>query len=180
MVDETIPGDRSGVVLAPVMTEVVGVFPSNAAIEAAVGWLAQAGFDRADLSLPVPDPSAAQTTPETAASPVMTDDDRQQARTLGTSMAAATAAIAAVGITVATGGAAAAGIAAAVIGGGVAGAAANAVAQGSEGLVQANREMAGAAGELRLSVRVDTPERRAAAEAALRAAGGQQVVSRER
>jgi hypothetical protein len=175
-----IDTDTKGVVLEPSLTEVTAVFAGNAAIEDAIFRLTESGFDRADISLLTDAPAASGATPETSEAPLFKDDDRQQARTLGTSMAAATVAIGAAGITVATGGAAAAVIAAAVIGGGAAGAVANAVAQGSEGLVQANREMAGEAGALRLSVRVANPVKRALAEAALREAGGRDVTLQTR
>ena len=154
------------------VTELVAMFPNDAALEDAVSRLTLAGFDRADLSLPVTQPGAGETTPETGAAPVYTDTDRRQARTLATSTAASAAAIGAAGLTAATGGAAAAVIAAAAIGGGAVAAAVNAIGQGSEGIVQANHDMAGEAGELRLSVRIASPERLAVAERALREAGG--------
>jgi hypothetical protein len=148
MAVDSNPDTGVGPELAAGVTEVVAVVSDNAALEDAINRLTLAGFDRADLSLPVTEPSTDQATPETSATPVDTDTDRRHARTLGTSMAAA--------------------------------AAANALGQGTEGIVQANREMAGQAGELRFGVRVASSERRAAAESAMRAAGGQQIIVRQR
>ena len=82
-------------------------------------------------------------------------------------MAAAAAAMGAAGLTVATGGGALAGIAPAAIGGGAAAAATNRAGDG--GIAQARREMTGEGGE-----------RRAAAESAMRAAGGQQIIVHQR
>jgi hypothetical protein len=84
----------------------------------------------------------------------------------------------AAGLTVATGGWALAGFAAAAIGGGAA--ATNAIRQGTEGIAHANSEMTGEGGEVRLSARSASSERRAAAESAMRAAGGQQIIVRQR
>jgi hypothetical protein len=180
MAVDSNPDTGAGPELETGVTEVVAVFPDTAALEDAISRLTLTGFDRADLSLPVAEPSVDQATPETSATPVYTDTDRRQARTLGTSMAAAAAAMGAAGLTVATGGGALAGIAAAAIGGGAAAAATNAIGPGTEGIAQANGEMAGEGGELRLSVRVACSERRAAAESAMRAAGGQQIIVRQR
>jgi hypothetical protein len=180
MVGDTGTGMAKGPEMEGHVTELVAVFANDAALEDAVSRLTLAGFDRADLSLPVAEPGSNEATPETSATAVNTDTDRRQARTLATSTAASAAAIGAAGLAVATGGAAAAVIAAAAIGGGAAAAAANAIGQGGEGIVRANHEMAGEAGELRLSVRIASPERRAVAEKALRGAGGRQVASETR
>jgi hypothetical protein len=160
------------------ITEVVAVFSDDAMLEDAVNRLTLAGFDRAELSLPVANPTAEENTPETGATPLNTGTDRQQARILGTSVAASAVAMAAVGITIATGGAAIAGLAAAAIAGGATAVVTNAIGQGMEGITQADREMAGQAGDLSLSVRVTSPARTVAAEAALYAAGGQQIIVR--
>lgn len=180
MAVDSNPETEAGPELATSVTEVIAVFPHDGALEDAISRLTLAGFDRADLSLPAAEPSADQATPGTSATPVYTDTDRRQARTLGTSMAAAAAAIGAAGLTAATGGGALAGIAAAAIGGGAAAAATNTIGQGTEGIVQANREMAGETGELRLSVRAASSELKAVAESAMRAAGGQQIIVRQR
>jgi hypothetical protein len=180
MTENINPNTRATPQFESGVTEVVAVFPNKAALEDATNRLTLAGFDRADLSLPTAEPPAGQATPETSATPVYTDTDRRQARTLGTSLAAAAAAMGAAGVTVATGGAALAGVAAAALGGGAAAAAAHAIDQGADAAAQANRETPGEAGELRLSVRVTADERRQAAESAMRAAGGQQIIVRQR
>ena len=167
--------EKRGPELASEVIEVVALFSDDAHLEGAVGKLELAGFDRADISLPVANPTAEEVTPETGATPLNTDSDRRQARTLGTSMAASAAAMAAAGITIATGGAAAVGIAAAAIAGGATAAAANAIGQGREGITRANREIAAESGELILSVRVTSAERRNAAESAMREAGGERI-----
>jgi len=143
----------------------------------AVTELEQSGFDRADLSLPETTASANHLTPETGAKPVDTEEDARQARTLHTSGAAASAGLAAAGVVIATGGAAAAAVAAAVVGGGAAGGIAYALTSVSNKEEQSDREARAASGELVLAVRAPTPEKRAEAEAILRAAGGTNLVS---
>jgi hypothetical protein len=93
--------------MAATISSVVGVFPTEASLEDAAHRLTLSGFNRAALSRP-----PAHLPPEEAAAPldaqpVMTATDRQQARTLGTSMSGAVAGLAAAGVTIATGGAAA-------------------------------------------------------------------------
>jgi len=156
--------------------EVQGRFDDSAALQEAVSRLELSGFDRADLSLPeTTSPGAA--TPESGAKPVDTEEDARQARTLHTSGAASVAALAAAGVVIATGGAAAPAVAAAAIGGGLAGGAvfaASSVANQSE---QDDRDSKAATGELVLTVRAMTPEKRAEAESILRNAGASMVAA---
>ena len=84
--------------------EVQGVFPSDAALQDAIGRLTRAGFDRAALSLPAPNPTADEATPTQGADDPTTEDDIRQTRTMQTSMAATAAAFIGAGVTVATGG----------------------------------------------------------------------------
>jgi hypothetical protein len=100
--------------LAATIIEVQGIFEDDQTLQDAIARLTLAGFDRADLSLPIASPAPGEATPELGAATPTTDIDRQQMRTLGASAAAATGAIAAAGITIATGGLAAAAAAAAV------------------------------------------------------------------
>jgi hypothetical protein len=157
------------------IAEVVGFFRDDAQLEDAVSRLTLAGFDRAELSLPLAAIPADQATPDAGAAAVVSDVDRRQMRTLGTGIAGAAAALAAAGVTIATGGAAVAAVAAAVIGGGATAAVTNAVGQGVEGLTRVHREEAGAAGELKLAVRTSTTERAQDAEGAMLAAGGEGI-----
>ena len=108
--------------LTPSISEVQGVFPSEAALETAMSGLTLAGFDRAAFSLPHTQPASGSATPEQGADTPITDTDVRQTRTMGTSMAGTIGAFAAAGATmVATGGAAGlamAAVAAAAIGAG--------------------------------------------------------------
>jgi hypothetical protein len=111
--------------------EIVGVFRSAEAVETAVGELASAGWDRADMSLIggkdllPPDLGLKPTghresTDEPDSAPVVKDDLRQM-RTLTTGMAGTVAAFLAAGATIMSGGATlVAIIGAAVAGGGAA------------------------------------------------------------
>jgi hypothetical protein len=167
----------------PRVEEVLGVFPNEAALEDAIARLTTAGFDRADLSLPLVDAPAAEKTPEQGAAAPMTEDDRQQARTLHISGFGSAAALAAAGVTVATGGAAAVAAAAALAAGAAAGGVAAAITRGGDMTQHEDRAAAAAAGRLMLSARVTGEARKAvAAEAAMRAAGAAQVtqIARDR
>jgi len=149
--------------------EVTATFRSSDAMQHAVSQLNLHGFDRADLSLPDDDP---RPTLEANAKPADTESDARQARVLNTSLAASVAAMAAAGITVATGGAAAPAVAAAVLAGGAVGGGTYAVSSAANTNEQEARDDKAAAGTLILSARASTPEKRAEAEAILRAAGG--------
>jgi hypothetical protein len=108
--------------------EIVGVFRSAEAVETAVGELASAGWDRADMSLiggkdllpPDLGLKPVESTDEPDSAPVVKDDVRQM-RTLTTGMAGTVAAFLAAGATIMSGGATlVAIIGAAVAGGGAA------------------------------------------------------------
>ncbi len=169
--------EKPGPAIAPEIAEVQGVFASNAALEDAVARLTQAGFDHADLSLPMASPAASQATPEQGAETVTTETDLQQARTLGTSMAGSIGMAAAAGLTVATGGALAAAAAAGVVGALGAGALAGAAGNAAGEQEHAARDAAARAGTLVLAVRITGPERQVRAEQAMQAAGATKVAA---
>jgi len=108
--------------------EAVAVFDDPAKLESAVSELQSNGVDRADLSL-LAHPSLAESPPGnsrrladdpgTPRESAITDTDLRQGRVLGTSLAAAVAALAGAGFTVASGGVAAAMVAAAAAAGSV-------------------------------------------------------------
>ncbi|MGC1410810.1 MAG: hypothetical protein WA864_17915 [Acetobacteraceae bacterium] len=154
--------------------EVRANFSDPDAMQDAVARLETSGFDRADLSLPEAMPPT-ETTPESGAKAVDTEEDARQARTLHTSGAAAAVGMAAAGVVIATGGAAAPAVAAAVVGGGVAGGIAYALTSASNEGEQMDREQKAAHGALVLSVRAPNAVKRAEAETILRAAGGTDV-----
>jgi hypothetical protein len=150
-------------------TGVQASFPNDAALQDAIGRLTLLGFDRADLTLPHAAPAVA--TPEQGASVPTTETDTRQARTLATSLAGATGALAATGITIATGGAALIAVgAAAAVGAGAAGLA-NLGGDAVERFQTSEREDAARQGELVLTVNARTPEQVARAQAALHDAG---------
>jgi isopropylmalate/homocitrate/citramalate synthase len=154
--------------------EVQGIFPSDAALQDAVGRLTRAGFDRAAISLPAANPPAAEATPSAGAENPVTEDDTRQARTLGSSMAATAGAMVGAGVVVATGGAAVAAVAAAAGLGLVAGGAAHTAAP----TVQDDaRDAAAAAGELVLSATAHDPDAVLKATAAMQAAGATRVAT---
>lgn len=158
-----------------VLHEVRAHFDDSARLQDAVGKLSLAGFDRADLSVPTSDPTAAAT-PETSARPADTEEDARQARTVHTSTGAAIAAMAAAGVTLATGGAAAPAVAAAIAAGGLTGGGIFAISSAANADEQNTRDVDAAAGRLVLSVRAPTRARQEEAESILRAAGGTDVV----
>jgi hypothetical protein len=162
------------------LREVQGIFPSDAALQDAIGRLTRAGFDRAELSLPAASPTPAQATPAAGAANPNTEDDRRQARTLGSSTAAAAAAMLGAGITVATGGVAAAAAAAALGAGALAGGVVEGAHRLSDSAEAGTREAAAESGRLVLAVRA----RDAGAEAAIRremeAAGASHVATVDR
>ena len=177
MSDET---SKHGPALAATIEEVQGIFPTDAALQDALGRLRMVGFDHADLSLPVTNPAASAATPNQGAADPLTEDDTRQARTLGTSMAGTIGAFAAAGATVATGGAAAVVIAAAVAVGAGSALAANAAGTVAKQSVEDTRNEAAAAGQLILAVHAPTPEKRETAERIMREAGATSVASVER
>jgi hypothetical protein len=158
-----------------VRSEVHGVFTSESAMQEAVSKLTLAGFDRAELSLPVAHPDASQATPEQSAGAVGTETDTRQMRTLLSSTAGVSGAMIGAAITLATGGAALPAVAAAaggaaLLGGGTA-AATSAVGDSQK---QA-RDQAAEDGTLVLAVHAASAERAERAEATLHAAGAASV-----
>jgi hypothetical protein len=153
--------------------EVRAHFSDADRMQAAIDKLALAGFDRADLNLPVS--NAAGTSPETRARPADTDEDARQARTMHTSTGAAIAAMAGAGVTLATGGAAAPAVAAAFAAGGLVGGGIFAVSSMANSGEQSLRDAHASAGMLVLSVRAPDPVRQQEAEAILQAAGGTEL-----
>ena len=172
---------KAGPEITAEVTEVQAAFATDAALQEALALLAQARFDRADLSLPQAAPSANEATPDQGAALPTSNTDVRQARTLGTSMAGTIGAFAAAGATIATGGAAGLAIAAAAAVGVGAAAGAHAVGDAAEGAQTETRDDAAGKGELLLSARVTTPERKALAEQLMRQAGGRavEVVTRD-
>jgi fructose-1,6-bisphosphatase/inositol monophosphatase family enzyme len=160
------------------ITEVSGRFASDAALQDAVARLTRAGFDRAALSVPLAHPASDEATPERGAQDPNTEDDQRQIRTLGSSTAAAGAAMAGAAITVATGGAAAVAVAAAA----AAGLAAGGVTYASTGDAtdHAGREQRARAGELQLTARIFKQGDAERARTAMREAGGEDVLVVER
>lgn len=150
--------------LAASIRELQGFFPSEDALRDAVARLTQAGFDRAELSVP----SGA---PGMDAAPPQTEVDQRQARTLGTSMAAGSGAMVGAGIAAAAGIAVAPIAAAAVAGGLAAGALVEAAASAAKSAEDTAERQRAEAGDLILTVRLRDEGRRIEAERALREAG---------
>ncbi len=174
---ETIPPGmpQEGPAFGDSIDEVQGVFPSDASLQEAIAHLTQAGFDRADISLPSAHPTGSAATADQGAENPTTDTDETQIRTLQSSMAGTVGALAAAGIVIATGGAALpAVVAAAAIGIG-AGAATHAASSAGSEARHEEREADAGAGQLVLSVRIARPEKREQAEAAMRAAGASRI-----
>jgi hypothetical protein len=169
----TVRPAKAGPSLATAAEELCAAFPSDAAFQDAIARLQQAGFDRADISAPAAVPTAA--TPEASAENPNAEDDIRQSRTLHTSMAASVGAVAAAGAVIATGGAALPAVAAAIAGGVGLGAAMQGLTGAADKAQHDLREEAAARGELLLTVRMPTPSRLPAAEAAMRAAGAKRV-----
>jgi hypothetical protein len=152
--------------------EVRGVFPSDAALQDAIGRLTQAGFDRADLSLPEADAAR-----DAGSANPNTDVDSRQLRTMGTGMAASAGALAAAGAVVASGGLAAPVVAAAIAGGVGAGAASHAVQRDADQAQHEQREEAADEGALVLAVHLRDPHLRPVAERAMEEAGATRLVA---
>jgi hypothetical protein len=161
--------DPAGSIAA--LREVRATFADAEQMQDAVSKLSMAGFDRADLGLPSSASLDGQETPESGSKPASTDSDARQARTLGSSLAASAAGLAAAGVTIATGGAAAPAVAAAVAAGGAAGGSVFAVHGLSDRSEQRDRDERAASGALVLAVHAATPEKQSEADAILRAAG---------
>jgi hypothetical protein len=140
-------------------------------MQEAIQLLSASGFDRADLSVPETGAPVTRSTPESGAMPADTEDDARQARTLHTSTAAAAAALAGAGVAVATGGAALPAVAAAVAAGAAVGGATYAVSSAANDQEQAELEGRAASGQLVLSVRAPTAEKRSDAESIMRGSG---------
>ena len=174
MSDET---SKDGPVVASSVDEVQGIFPSDAAMEAAISELSRAGFDRAEFSLPTTNPATGEVTPEQGAATPLTDTDLRQVRNMGTGMAGTIGAFAAAGATIATGGVAGVAIAAAAAVGVGSALAANAVGTAAKTSQSDEHEADAKAGTLVLSVHVTTAARQADAERIMRAAGAAKVES---
>ena len=170
---QAIPRKEGAVIGA--LHEVRATFRDADAMQRAVARLEISGFDRADLSLPEVMPPAERATPEQGAKPVDTEEDARQTRTLHVSGAAAAVALAASGVVVASGGAAVPAVAAALLGGGAAGGVAYTLSSASNADEQMDRERKAASGNLILSVRAPSAEKRAEAQSILRAAGGMEL-----
>jgi hypothetical protein len=166
--------------LNPTVQEVQGVFPSEAAMEAAIAKLTLSGFDRAALSLPHTRPTPGTATPEQGADAPMTDTDMRQTRTMGTSMAGTIGALVAAGAVVATGGAAAVAAAAAAAVGAGAALTANAAGNVADSVQTEGRAEAAAAGTLVLSVAAPDAAKQSLAGQIMRDAGATKVAAVER
>jgi hypothetical protein len=167
----------TGPALAETVSEVQAIFPSDAALQDAVGRLRVAGFDHADLSLPPARLEPATATPDQAAAPALGEDDSRQARTMNTSMAATAGAFLGAALTVATGGAAAVAVAAAAAGGAVAGGSAYGATSAAKQAEDEARAEAGRRGELVLAVRTPDDAARRRAETVLREAGAARIAA---
>lgn len=152
------------------------LMPASAQLDHAIKELEEAGFDRADLSLPEIDPPPQRTTPEAGAEEPDTDVEAQQSRLMHSGVGGAIGAmVAATAAAAATGGAAIP-VAAAAIGAGLAvGAGAHAVSRYASREEQERRDKRAAEGKLILEVRLTDPQHRARAEEILRAAGASRI-----
>jgi hypothetical protein len=166
---------KPGPMLVESIDEVQAIFPTDAALQDAVGRLTRSGFDRAALSLPAASPDGATATPEQGAANPDTEDDSRQLRTLGSSTAATVGAAIGAGLTVATGGAALPAVAAAAALGLVAGGGVFAASSAVSGAEHDRREDAGHAGALVLAVNLRDAAEAPKAEAAMREAGATRV-----
>lgn len=171
---------KAGPVVGVTVQEVQGIFSSDEALQDAIARLTQAGFDRADLSLPEARPASQTATPDQGASLPTTDTDVRQVRTMATSMAGTVGAFAAAGAVIATGGLAAVAIGAAAAVGGGAALLANSVGNAADNVQHEGREQSAARGELVLSVRAIDAARQASAVDMMRASGATEVTALER
>ncbi len=162
--------DQNNAIDDPSVDEVVGQFPSDAALHEAMDRLSAAGFGRNRLGTPkLPDEPGLPTAAHTDAA--KTEDDTRQLRTLRSSTAAAAAAMAGAAAVVATGGAAAAAIAVAAGAGLAAGGGMVAANNAADAVTSTQREAARGAGSLRLIVALSTASEQAVVEQAMRDAG---------
>jgi hypothetical protein len=163
--------------LPETIQEVQGIFPTDAALQDAVGRLTRAGFDRAALALPAANPHPSNATPSAGAENPNTDDDVRQIRTLQSSMAATAAAMVGAGVTIATGGAALAAGAVAVGLGAAAGGAVSAAQIAGDSAHGDAHDRAAAAGQLVLSAAAPNPDAALKATQAMQAAGATRVAT---
>ena len=171
---------KQGPVISDTIAEVQGIFPSDDALQDAVGRLTRAGFDRAALSLPAARPAVDQATPNEGAANPDTEDDARQVRTLGSSTAAAVGAAIGAGLTVASGGAALPAFAAAAGLGLVSGGGVFAASTAASDAQHEARTEAASVGELVLAVNLRDGSEAAKAEEAMRAAGASRVETVQR
>jgi len=155
--------------------EVDGVFDDSGRMDAAVNRLLLAGFHRADLSVPEPNPPVERSTPESSAEPAYTEDDAVAARTLHTSGIASATGLLAAGLVVATGGAALPAFAAALGAAALAGGAIFGVTKLTDAQEQNTRDVRAAEGRLLLAVRTPNAAQRAQAETILRDCGAVEI-----
>ena len=173
-----MPSDQSNLsspTLNEAIQEVQGVFPSDAALQDAIGRLTRSGFDRAAISLPDASPRAGDATPSAGAQNPDTEDDVRQSRTLQSSMAATVAGMVGAGVTIATGRAALVAAAAAAGLGVAAGGAVSAAHTAADASQTRARDAAAASGQLVLSVSANDPDAVMKATMAMQAAGAQEV-----
>jgi hypothetical protein len=154
---------------------VLGRFESSAQMEDAIARLTLLGFDRGDLSIAEAATEGRAPLDGEESKTAYTEQDARQARTLHVSGAAAAAALAGAAITIGTGGLGAAAVGVALAAGAAAGGGAFAVSTAANAEEQQDRDDKAASGGLTLTVRVQTPELRGKAEAALRDAGAARV-----
>ncbi|HTW29576.1 MAG TPA: hypothetical protein VME92_20795 [Acetobacteraceae bacterium] len=174
----TIAGsDEAGPALDSTIHEVRALFPSDAALQEAIGQLTVAGFDRADLSLPRLAPPAREATPEQGAENPHTDIDNRQMRTMHASMAGSAAALLAAGVVIGTGGVAAPAVGAAVGAGLAAGALSEAGSHAADAMQHDERQALAREGRLVLSVRTASPSKQADAQAVLERTGATEIVA---
>lgn len=159
--------------LATEVQELQANFPTDAALQVAMGQLELAGFDHADLSLP--DANAPVDTPDSADA-ATGNVDRGQLRTMASGMAGTTAGFAVAGVLLASGGVAAPVVAAL---GGVSAVgtvlATSGVSNAVDTAAATARDALGAEGKLILAVRIRSAELAATAETVLREAGGTDI-----
>jgi hypothetical protein len=175
MMGETLGGvGEKSPPIAETILEVVGNFPSCAALDDAIRRLEFCGFPRTDLSLPEPAPPS-RATPETGAEDPHMEDDNETVRALHTGLAGSAAALLAAGVTVATGGFGAPAAIAAIAAGAAGGGLAFSISKGSEQDLQKHREALAAEGRLLLAARIADEAKLACAEDAMRAAGATRI-----
>jgi hypothetical protein len=143
------------------------VFPTDTALQQAVGELSQAGFDRSRFSLPSSNTREGAVSAEAPS----TEDDTRQLRTLESSTAAAAAAMAGAAVVVATGGAALAAVAVAAGAGVVAGTGVASARNASGMLTSEAHDAQAADGDLIFTVTISAPSEKAFVEMAMRNAG---------